>query len=342
MPVKIAMQPQDSLKSRFDSKLSLAPVVGNFRAVALDLDGTLLHSNHKMSDAAVAYLRHLSSRGIQIIIATGRAGPTVMEHVAKLNLPGPLPVVCSNGARGLFCQANGPNGGDVSVDEIFTLPIPHDITKRAVKLAKKLGQVVQYFNEDDIYANPTMKHHYSLTERYTFKTGSRIIHQSPLNTSFDDLLKKNKLPCKLLILCPKEDLNKVRAAYEKEFCKNEATLIYGKSGVPQGWVHEIMALEKVQTPHGGWFIEILNPQVCKGAGLERMCEILDVKPKDAVAFGDGDNDVEFLKVAGKGFAMKNGRAKVKKIADEVTEHTNNEDGVLRTLQRMERDGELQM
>ena len=38
--------------------------------------------------------------------------------------------------------------------------------------------------------------------------------------------------------------------------------------------------------------------------------------------------------------MKNGRDSVKEIADEVIDFTNNEDGVRKTLQRMEQDGEL--
>jgi len=310
---------------------------GKFRAVALDLDGTLLRSDHAISDASVEYLRHLDAQGIQIIVATGRAGPTVMEHVAKLNLPRPLPVVCSNGARGLLCEPNGDGG--VLSDEIFSMPVPLEVTRRALRLAKKLGQVVQYYHENDIYANPSMKHHYSLTDRYTFKTGSVVIHQPD---SFSYLLAKNMLPCKLLVLCPKDELSSVFSAFRKEFSKSEVTLVYGDASAPQGFFHEISKLKTSnKDARGGWFIEILHPQVCKGKGLERMCEILGMSTHEVVAFGDGQNDLEFLQVAGRGVAMKNGKRLVKKVADEVTEYTNNKDGVIRTLQQMEKEGLLQ-
>ena len=59
-----------------------------------------------------------------------------------------------------------------------------------------------------------------------------------------------------------------------------------------------------------------------------------------MAFGDGDNDAEFLSVAGFGFAMKNARDNVKELADSVTEWTNDEDGVIRTLQNLEEAGRL--
>jgi hydroxymethylpyrimidine pyrophosphatase-like HAD family hydrolase len=38
--------------------------------------------------------------------------------------------------------------------------------------------------------------------------------------------------------------------------------------------------------------------------------------------------------------MKNGRDVVKAVGDEVIDYTNDEDGVLKTLQRMEAEGKL--
>ena len=58
------------------------------------------------------------------------------------------------------------------------------------------------------------------------------------------------------------------------------------------------------------------------------------------AFGDGDNDIEFVEMAGLGIAMKNGRATLKAVADGITEHTNNEDGAIRMLQQLEAEGRL--
>ena len=59
------------------------------------------------------------------------------------------------------------------------------------------------------------------------------------------------------------------------------------------------------------------------------------------AFGDRANDVEFVSMAGLGIAMKNGRDIVKVRVDDITEHTNAEDGAIRYLQRLESQGRLQ-
>ena len=46
-------------------------------------------------------------------------------------------------------------------------------------------------------------------------------------------------------------------------------------------------------------------------------------------------------MAGLGVAMKNGRECLKAAADDVTSHTNAEDGAIRYLQRLEAEGRLQ-
>ena len=47
---------------------------------------------------------------------------------------------------------------------------------------------------------------------------------------------------------------------------------------------------------------------------------------DAVAFGDGENDLDMLKAVQLGIAMGNGEEQVKQIADYVTSDIN-EDGI---------------
>lgn len=45
---------------------------------------------------------------------------------------------------------------------------------------------------------------------------------------------------------------------------------------------------------------------------------------EAVAFGDGNNDLEMLKVVGHGIAMGNGSDELKEIAEEVCGHVADE------------------
>ena len=110
-------------------------------------------------------------------------------------------------------------------------------------------------------------------------------------------------------------------AFETELAK-EPYLINGKPAT-------------IVRGHLGWFLEVLHPDVNKGNGLQNMCKHLNVPIDRCLAFGDGDNDIEFLQMAGRGYAMKNAREVVKNIADQVLEYTNDQDGVIRTLQALE-------
>ena len=62
-------------------------------------------------------------------------------------------------------------------------------------------------------------------------------------------------------------------------------------------------------------------------------------PQDNHA-GDGENDVEFVRDAGLGVAMKNGRDAVKQVAKRVTSLTNAEDGVAYELGILQAEGVL--
>jgi len=80
-------------------------------------------------------------------------------------------------------------------------------------------------------------------------------------------------------------------------------------------------------------LEINAQGATKGAGLLWLAAHLGLKPEETMGIGDGDNDITMLKKAGIGVAMGNAEADVKAEADYVT-LTNQEDGVahiIRTL-----------
>ena len=63
--------------------------------------------------------------------------------------------------------------------------------------------------------------------------------------------------------------------------------------------------------------------------------LTDIKLEEVIAFGDGDNDKEFLQYAGLGIAMKNGGSIAKMAAKDITLLTNNEDGMACYLEQLE-------
>jgi Cof subfamily protein (haloacid dehalogenase superfamily) len=76
-----------------------------------------------------------------------------------------------------------------------------------------------------------------------------------------------------------------------------------------------------------YFLEILPKETDKGTALAKVAGILGIGQKSVMAIGDSMNDEAMIRWAGVGVAMANADERIKKIADIVTERTNDEDGI---------------
>lgn len=74
----------------------------------------------------------------------------------------------------------------------------------------------------------------------------------------------------------------------------------------------------------GWtaWLDVAAAGVTKASGLEALRTLLRVAPEDTVAVGDGRNDLEMLRWAGRGVAMGQAVREVKEAADEVAGHVD--------------------
>lgn len=88
-------------------------------------------------------------------------------------------------------------------------------------------------------------------------------------------------------------------------------------------------LSVVQT--AAFYLEVIPSQINKGQGIRSICSVLGIGPEQVMAFGDAENDIPMLRVAGIGVAMGNAADAVKAAADYVT-RSNNEDGVAAALE----------
>jgi hydroxymethylpyrimidine pyrophosphatase-like HAD family hydrolase len=94
-----------------------------------------------------------------------------------------------------------------------------------------------------------------------------------------------RLPSCIVVLFWDYDSCKVARAFEKEL-QGAVTLVPGSKGL---------------------YLEILSGgHVHKGHALKDFCHSIDIALSKCVAIGAGDNDVEFLDMAGFGICMKNG------------------------------------
>lgn len=75
-----------------------------------------------------------------------------------------------------------------------------------------------------------------------------------------------------------------------------------------------------------FFFEFMNNAVDKGKSLKYLCDKLNIKPSEVMAFGDSHNDLPMIEYAGLGIAMGNSVKEVIAIANYTTK-TNDDNGI---------------
>ena len=141
-----------------------------------------------------------------------------------------------------------------------------------------------------MYASPQNDEHHTLLDRYAKLVGRPQV----LIPSYESAKEKGS-SAKVLIMT--SDPDKLIEAAREEFHPEEFNIIKGSPDP--------------------FFVEFLRPEVSKGSALKSVCKHLEIDIDEVIAFGDGDNDKEMLKEAGRGFAMKNAKPMAKDAADEV-------------------------
>ncbi|KAL0906122.1 hypothetical protein M5K25_024587 [Dendrobium thyrsiflorum] len=115
-------------------------------------------------------------------------------------------------------------------------------------------------------------------------------------------------PAKLLFLDTAEGISSTLRPYWSAATRGQATVV---QAVPD-------------------MLEIIPLGASKGNGVKLLLDHLGVSEKEVLAIGDGENDVEMLKLASLGIALANGSDKAKAVAD-VIGLTNDEDGVAEAI-----------
>lgn len=81
------------------------------------------------------------------------------------------------------------------------------------------------------------------------------------------------------------------------------------------------------------FIDVVNSNVSKGYGIKILLDYLNLSKENAIAIGDGINDMSMFLVVGTKVAMKNADSFLKEKADYIT-LSNDENGVAYYLEKL--------
>ncbi len=110
------------------------------KLIAVDLDGTLLNSNHEISEYNYSIIKEAERRGITVVISTGRLYSSLYKYKEKLDLK--TPVICYNGAKVV-------DGRDDST--IFERTIDEETARKIIKIAREKNVHLNLFQDEKWY-----------------------------------------------------------------------------------------------------------------------------------------------------------------------------------------------
>lgn len=256
------------------------------RAILSDLDGTLLNHQHKFSDFTKAIVQQSQKEGLHFIIATGRHHKDVQGLLEKLAIS--TLIITSNGARihnergKLLFEENL----DSQIAKKILMTFPYEKYPNI--------RVNAYQNEEWISSLPStteLEYHYNQTN---FK--SRMENLKELK-SYENIIKIffNTEPISDFENTDSQSLSEIQT---------ELSRIHG---------NDIILTAGLKT-----VIEVNSPKATKGQAMQKFASMKGLKLDEIVAFGDGYNDYDMLKTAGKGILMANAPQSLKEDLSELT------------------------
>jgi Cof subfamily protein (haloacid dehalogenase superfamily) len=169
-----------------------------YRLIALDLDGTLLHSEtHAVSPANAAQIRRVLEAGVSVVLASGRRYHTVITYARQLHLPTHTPLIAYNGA--LLRTVSG--------ETLFHQPMPADAAQYLVRFCAAQNFHLNYYLNDEWY----IREETPWSHLYRERTGS-VPHITHDLTQFD-----GERPTKLLLIDTPTITDRLCAQFQQEF-----------------------------------------------------------------------------------------------------------------------------
>ena len=274
----------------------------DIRVIATDMDGTLLDPKGQLDLPRLEkILDKLDQRGIRFVIATGNEVHRMRQLLG--HLADRVVLVVANGARifenNELIQAQ--TWDDAIVDRALAHFKGRECQDQFVVTAMNGGFVKEgtVFTELDKFMTPEMIE--QLYQRMNFVD------------EFDPNLFGGVL--KMSMVVGEERLDSVLQEINDLF---------------DGHVRAVSS--------GYGCIDILQDGIHKAWGLVELLKRWNLKAEQIMAFGDSENDIEMLELAGISYAMENAEEAVKRVATKVAP-ANSQAGVYKVLENWLERGE---
>jgi Cof subfamily protein (haloacid dehalogenase superfamily) len=252
----------------------------NYKLLVVDIDGTLIGKNGKISTEDRDALAGACGLGIQVSLSTGRVAQACLGIIDQLSLDGTH--IFFDGAL-----VSDPGRGE----EVYVQPLSKEVVRQAIEFAHLNDTTIEFYSATHYFA-----------ERETWSTDIRrqFFGIEATIVDFSGLWQQERIIKGTLTVSSPEERAKAG-----RFCLHfKDSLQFSSTKSP--------AYPDVD------FINVLAPGVSKKRALEALASHLGISLGEVIAIGDGTNDISLLSSAGLAIAMDNAPGEVKAVADYIT------------------------
>ena len=269
------------------------------KLIACDMDGTLLDDNKNISEANIEAVRRLKDEGVIFVIATGRHDTMILGYLDDLNIE--MPVISCNGALVREPFSN----------RVFT-SIPMSSTQ-VIDIAEvcKQHKADYHIYCRNIIFGETMTNKMIYYRERNLKLPER--DQIPLHVSRDhrEFIESSEGELFKVLIIP-EDSDDSRSIDKGINLKTGLILSQSDTNL----------------------FDVMQKGVSKSHAMGALCSEMSIGRDETAAIGDQSNDLDMIRYAGIGVAVRNAVPEVKDAASFTTLNSNNDSGVAEALDRL--------
>ncbi|MDP4150439.1 MAG: Cof-type HAD-IIB family hydrolase [Bacteroidota bacterium] len=266
-----------------------------YSAVFLDMDGTLLRSDHSVSEETIRTIKGLTGNGISVTLVSARPLDAMLPTARQLGLAG-SPLVSLNG--GYITQGEKP---------LFQSSIDLATTAGVTLQVQPFGSTIAYYLQREWFAE---------TDDSWTRHEQKIMDVRLQVAPFPELMRRWSArgdgagPNKMMVMSEPKTI----ALIEKQLLSlyDRRLNIY---------------------PSKPTYLEVMEPAASKANAVRMLIARMNIPREQTIAIGDNFNDREMIEFAGMGVAMGNAPDEIKAVADYVTD-SNNNDGVRKALEKL--------
>lgn len=270
------------------------------KLLALDIDGTLLNSQHQLSQRNAEAVQRAADAGVKIALVTGRRFHAARPYIAELGLQ--LPIITHNGALTKNAE---------TLEVINYYPLDRELSRELVLIGREFQ--ADTLCCDDPQGEGLLVYDSISEDNYRLK--------AYINLFSDFAREVNDLhgyitaePIQIFYCGPCDLMDRLAAKLAATYGDNVKLVMtaYRKADMT--------------------ILDAINAKSSKGVALHDLAISLGIDPQEIMAMGDNHNDLEMLDYAGIPVMMANSEA-VLHGRGYATTVSNDEDGVAVAIEK---------